>query len=285
MLSKYLSSDIQGLHVSPKERLKLKANFFYSEIDWLLPSPRRNFHAFCVGLPRSGTHTIASLFKKNYASWHEPFCKETFINIMRWDHQNYSKKRMLKLLSLRDKKLRLDMEAGHYLYKIIDLLVEQFHQAKFILTIREPISWLESEMNQNLITCDSNTWSTLERQRYSKYNYEHEFSNLNEVNNIYPIRSYLSYWKDHIYSVLCCVPPERLLIIDTFELSKELNNIASFVGVDSNSLNVDGKHEGKRNKVFDLYQNVDRSEVQKIVNSCCKNFVQENLPFMLKYFN
>lgn len=33
----------------------------------------RSFHAYCVGLPRLGTHTIARTFKNNYRSDHEPY--------------------------------------------------------------------------------------------------------------------------------------------------------------------------------------------------------------------
>lgn len=277
-------TQIHGMHVSPIERLKLNMKLLFSEVSDLFPFPHHNFHAFCVGLPRSGTHSIAYIFDKHFAAAHEPYYKEAIINIIDWDRRKYSKKRMRKILSFRDKALKLDMESSHYLHHIIDLLVE-FPKSKFILTVREPMSWLESEVNQNYLTQDEDSWALLERFRYSKYNYEHEFANLKQIKNIYPIRSYLSYWKDHLRNVLSSVPSDRLLVIDTFDISKQLNNIASFIGVDSDALDITKKHVGKRKSAFNLYDNVDRNKIFELVQSHCRKFVEENLPLMSKYFD
>jgi len=285
IIRKFFSTQIYGMPVSPKERLKLTGFLLSSEYNWLLNSPQRHFHAFCVGLPRSGTHTIGYMFDKYYAAAHEPNNKETIINIMDWDCRKYTKAKMLNILSFRDKYLKLELESSHYLHHIIDLLIEQFPHAKFILTVREPMSWLESEVNQNYKTRNGTMWRSLEQHRYSQYNYEYEFSNLANVKNIYPIRSYLSYWKDHISTVLCNVPSEQLLVIDTFDLSHEISHIASFLGVDSETIDINMKHSGKRDPAFNLYDNVDRNKVSELVQIYCQEFIQENLPFMKKYLN
>ena len=223
------------------------------------------------------------IFNKYYVAAHEPHHKEAIINIIDWNHQRYSRNRMLKILCSRDKALRLDMESSHYLHHILDFLVEQFPQAKFIMTVREPMSWLESEVNQNYLTRNTDSWALLEHHRYSKYNYEHEFASLKQVKNIYPIRSYLSYWKDHIHKVLCSVPSEKLLVIDTFDISNQLYNISSFIGVDFNTLDISKKHSGKRRSAFILYDKVDKNEVRELVQVHCQEFVKEYLPFMSKY--
>lgn len=271
------------MQIGPELRLKLKALLLGGKFDYLFPSPNRSVHVFCVGLPRSGTHTLAYIFSRNYAAAHEPNTAATIVNILDWFHQKYSKTTMLKILSCRDKILKLDIESSHYLHHISDLLVEKFPQAKFILTVREPMSWLESEVNQNYLTRNKGMWRALEEYRYSKYNYEHEFSNLKDMRNIYPIRSYLSYWKDHISTVLTNVPSERLLVIDTFKLSHEINNIASFLGDEGITIDKDKQHSGKMPKKIKLYDKLDQNKIRELVQIHCQDFIQKNLPFMNSY--
>lgn len=279
------SSQIYGIPLSPKERLKLSIHSLSCESPLLLTFSKRKFHAFCIGLPRSGTHTIACLFNGYYAAAHEPDPKETIIRIMDWNYRKSSKAEMLKFLSFRDRTFYLDLESSHYLHHIVDLLVEKFPQAKFILTVREPLSWLESEVNQNYITRDMSLWRSLERYRYSRYDYGYEFGNLIGIENIYPIRSYLSYWKDHVSKVINGVSPENLLIVDTFKISQEVHNIASFLDISSENLYINMNHSNKRNRVFNLYEAVNRNNVQKIVRSSCYEFIQRNLSFMINYLD
>lgn len=101
---------------------------------------------------------------------------------------------------------------------------------------------------------------------------------------MYPIIAYLSYWKDHIAKVLNHVPRERLLIVDTFDIAQQLDVIASFVGINSSHLDLDKQWSGKRKESFDLYKLIDRSQVLEEVEVYCKDFIEENLPLLSKYF-
>jgi hypothetical protein len=51
-------------------------------------------------------------------------------------------------------------------------------------------------------------------------------------NNLYPIDNYLRAWRDHNRCVLDSVPPDRLLVIWTKDLSSKAGRIANFAGID-----------------------------------------------------
>ena len=62
------------------------------------------------------------------------------------------KSTLYNALNERDANYQLDMEASHYLHHLSGALVDLFPMARFILTIRDPLSWIQSEINQKLLT-------------------------------------------------------------------------------------------------------------------------------------
>lgn len=284
ILRTHFSRKVYDIQITSYQFLRLERESLLSYGHSLIPSVQRDFCVFCIGLPRTGTHSLAHMFGKHFRAAHEPKKQETIINILDWKSGRYSKSKMLRILALRDKRLKLNLEASHYLHHIVDLLVELFPQAKFILTVREPISWLASETNQNYRTRNIDFWRSLEQYRYGRYCYVYEYKALEKIDNVYPIIAYLSYWKDHIAKVLNHVPRERLLIVDTFDIAQQLDVIASFVGINSSHLDLDKQWSGKRKESFDLYKLIDRSQVLEEVEVYCKDFIEENLPLLSKYF-
>lgn len=152
ILRTHFSRKVYDIQITSYQFLRLERESLLSYGHSLIPSVQRDFCVFCIGLPRTGTHSLAHMFGKHFRAAHEPKKQETIINILDWKSGRYSKSKMLRILALRDKRLKLNLEASHYLHHIVDLLVELFPQAKFILTVREPISWLASETNQNYRT-------------------------------------------------------------------------------------------------------------------------------------
>lgn len=282
-LRKHFSQNIYDIEIQPRELLSLEIESLLSSIHFLFPQPQRDLCVFCIGLPRSGTHSLAYMFRKYYKAAHEPRKRETIINILRWESKQYSRAKMLRILALRDKRLQLNVEASHHLHHVVDLLVELFPKAKFILTVREPISWLASETNQNYRTRKIPAWRSLERYRYGRYHCSYQHPDLENIANVYPIESYLSYWKDHIAKVLDYVPSEKLLMIDTFEIKQKLNEIALFVGIDPKSLDADRQWSGKRTSEIELYDLVNKCKIHEQVKASCSDFIKENLPFLAKY--
>ncbi|MGD1921619.1 MAG: sulfotransferase [Pleurocapsa sp.] len=271
------------LGITKKNNLQIKIFNLLSYGHFLLPAVDRRFQIFCVGLPRSGTHSLAHLFEPFYAAKHEPLKQLTVANIIDWTNGKHSDFKMRSILANRDKYLKLELESSHFLHHVIELLVDIFPKAKFILTIREPVSWLVSEVNQNYTSRNSDFWGTLQNFRYGCYGNEYINKSLIDIPNVYPISNYFSYWKDHINKIIDNVPAERLLVIDTFEITNSLNEIASFTGSNQDNFTQEKSWSGKRKSELDLYDLLEKSQVLSQAEEHCGDFIQEKVPFLSKH--
>jgi hypothetical protein len=145
-----------------------------------------------------------------------------------------------------------------------------YPDARFILTVRNPIIWLNSEIQQNLTTASYPVWKNLEELRYSRYG--NKFSDkdiyLSELPYTYPVDSYLSYWRDHINMVIEAVPPERLLVIDTMQINDSLESISEFLTVPLDA--IDAKHaHASAVPAFNVYEYVDIDYVIEQTKKIC----------------
>ncbi len=266
--------------IDTRLRLSIKREFLVSKLNGLLPSKGKGqFHAYCVGIPRSGTHSIAHMLQPNYAAAHEPHAYYAIYHVLKRMNRQYTFADIQNVLKWRHKKFALDLEAAHYLHHVADVLAASFPNAKFILTVREPLSWLESEINRNYSTRNKLFWRELEDYRYGRY--QHSFTPQEtalEHLNLYPIASYLSYWKEHNQFVLKAVPEEQLLVMDTREIRPNPDKLADFLGIDVSTLNLSKSHANKRNKRFKLTDLVDSRYLYQQIDEICADFIDAQLP-------
>ena len=251
---------------------------------WLPDRASRRFHAYGVGTPRSGTLSVASMFASHYASEQEPDWRVTIVHLLQWLNGRYTDQEMHALLIARDKHLQLEMESSHFLHHVAQMLVQLFPSAKFVLTLREPLSWLNSEINQNIGTQRLPVWRALEEFRYGRYN--HDFKKeervLQDPDNVYPVASYLSYWSDHNRRILDAVPEDRLLIVKTRAITDSIPEIARFVGIDPGSIDRARTHAGARSEAsFDLSTSVDRDFIMESIETYCGDLVKRLFPEMV----
>jgi len=243
----------------------------------------KRIHVFCVGLPRSGTHSIANIFKPYFRAEHEPFAGVD-INFLQSIHEHsINERKIKKYLLVKDRLLQIELESAHYLYNLIPYLVELFPSSKFILTVREPKSWLRSEMNMNVRMYKS-SWSQLEKLRYGKYNYPYAFENIKKIPGVYPIRSYLDYYKRHIKTILENVPENRLLVLDTFTINDSIGKISNFVGLNSGNLNLKNSHSAKsKEKKIKPGQLIGNENLNKLLQEHIYEFINKNIPSLAAY--
>ncbi len=231
----------------------------------------RRFHAFCVGMPRSGTHSISYLLHDHFKSEHEPKSGATVLHLLKYKSEKYSKEEFTTMLRARDKVLNLELESSHFLHHISGELAEIFPNSKFIYTFRDPYSWIQSEMRLNIRYKDPN-WIALQNYRYGRYGFE--FSNAESqicnIKGLHPIKSYLSYWRDHSNQVQRSIPSHRLLSINTLDIEKKVGEIAEFLNIEASMMNVDRAHSGKgHNGNFKLYDLVSPNYVRELISEIC----------------
>lgn len=243
----------------------------------------KRLNLYCVGMPRSGTHSIAHMFAKNFRSKHEPFSGPTIKWLMRMKKNQYPDVEIRDYIFFRKLYMDLDLESAHYLCFIIHKLVPFDKDAKFIFTIRDPVSWLNSEINMNLKTGQQGVWYKYQKFKYGNYDYKYESMFLKNTPELFPLSSYLGYYKFHIKSILQNIPNHRLLILDTYEISHSTNKISAFAGIDIQMLNQNKSHVSKGGKIVNIREKIDQKLISDKVKEHCTDLFQGELSFMKKY--
>jgi hypothetical protein len=203
---------------------------------------------------------------------------------LEWEKGNRSSGEVKEALRRRDRKWRLECDVGHFLASFSDLLVELFPEASFILTVRNPRSWLRSAIDQcinipreNLLTLTpQDRWIHLRDYYYGEPpdKYPEEETPLAEY-NLHTISGYLSYWADHNRQVIESIPSDRLLIVRTQDLSDSLPQIASIAGVSEKALNVQRSHSYQSPERHGVLEDVEETYIDREVEEHCREVAKE----------
>lgn len=250
----------------------------YSKLPMCSIYPRK-FHAYCVGTAKSGTHSIAEMFSLNYRASHEPEGKLMIDMILAASNGSITKIEQTEFVKKRDKRLWLEMESSQLTYFFIDILVENFVNAKFILTIRDCYSWLDSLINHQLSLPVSQNWLKLRNFRFKADEFKHtKEEKILAENGLYTLDGYLSYWATHNKNVLATVPENRLLVIRTHEITQNISRIAEFLGIHTKYLDVSKSHSFKSKKNYGLLSRIDRKFLEEKVDTHCKEIMDKYFP-------
>lgn len=236
---------------------------------------KRKFILFCVGAPKTGTKSIANIFKKNYRSKHEPrYDQFAELTNKRWNH-NFIKENLHNYFRRRDRELWLECESSHPIAWFSDILQEELPDSKFILTVRDCCSWLNSILNQHSkFTPNPQSEAYKLRQLFFSDESKHEFPELREA-SLFTIDGYLTYWSDHNDFVLNSVPKERLLVLPTQKISHNMDLVADFVNIEASSLDIKKSHSHQRKNSNDLINEVDPAILRNKINENCLSTIKK----------
>jgi len=240
--------------------------------------PRR-FQAFCIGAPKSGTHSMAELFRGAYRSEHEPQSDRLIPKILEYSSAQLTDADFQRYLSDRDNELWLEFEANHLLYYGVRALARAFPQARFILTIRDPSSWLESVVNQQYLTMEDTVpvyWKQMTAFMYPAVATKNPDHDRLGRYGLAAIEVFLESWAKHNREILSAVPANRLLILKTNSISESIRQIGAFVGVPPETLSVAGSRSFVREKKpIKLSENVDQAYLQDAIAFYCGDLARE----------
>jgi hypothetical protein len=185
----------------------------------------------CIGLPRSGTHSMERILKSEFGlnGRHEPqaiVILDYIVNDFKEEHGKNAE----QFIILREKLFRYQFESSYYQIFLVPYFVKLFPNSFYILTIRNPIDWVNSMMNfairKNYKINDlwgkyickiAGDIEVIGRQE----------KDLKETLTLH----YLKYYKMHIDLALKNIPKEQLLIMDTYEINDSFDEIAKFIKV------------------------------------------------------
>jgi hypothetical protein len=234
----------------------------------------RTFQAFGVGMAKSGTHSLSAIFRRHHRSAHEPEEDLLIEHILGVADGRISTVVVERYLTEADKRLKLEMNASLLNYFVLHLLVEMFGEARFILTVRPPLKWLESMINQQLGTPCPVRWQRLRDLRFGNPATIPAKEHALEERGLYTLAGYLSYWARHNRDVLQQVPDDRLLVVETNRLASSIGRIAEFVGVPTSTLNAHDAHAFTAKRHFDVLSEMDQGYLEETADRICGDVVE-----------
>jgi hypothetical protein len=111
--------------------------------------PPRRFHLIGVGLPKTGTTSLASLFQP--FRWGDEFLfPESVERLIAWKGGRLDRDVMRRWLALRDEAGALELDSASFNHYFLDIMVELHPAARFVYTRRDAVSWADSFLNMVL---------------------------------------------------------------------------------------------------------------------------------------
>lgn len=256
-----------------KERAKILVKYLLPQRIRLKIQPR-NLLAFCIGAPKSGTTSIAGVFESNFRAGHELEREDLIRTIHRHYRREIGDEEYITELKRRDIRVWLEFEATCFLGYRPDLLYRAFPNAKYILTIREPLSWLDSMINHtiNYPPRSEDVIALWHGMFFEPQDYPHtEQDKVLKQHGVYSVEAYLRYWARSIQSVLDSIPSEQLLILQTAEVAKRHDKIAAFLGIEEAQLDRQSSHMNQAPAKYHLLDQIAQSYLEQLNVEHCAN--------------
>ena len=238
----------------------------------------RKHRNFALGPPKSGTTSIARMFQNNCRSGHEALRPYT-VNAMHKHYLgSYSDNDLCYSYLARDKQLLLELESNCFLAYRPDLLLSCFPTSKFLITVRQPLSWLDSILDNN-VNYPRNKTPTMTQWHEVMFSYSEETVNLKDQplidQGLYPLATYLNYWASTYEKCLSSIPKTQRLVVGTNNISQQRDYIASFMGISLDSVQTAASHANKTTEKHKLRSLLDPEYVQQTISSCCDGLIQQ----------
>ena len=257
------------------------ADFLFAGKRRLLgPERVRRTRVYGVGTGKSGTHSLAAMFSKTVRAAHEPQRDEMVKRVLDRHAGRIADEALTEWLRQRDRELSLELDSSWLNVDVLDILLREFRDARFVLTIRDCYSWCNSMMNDALRFASTTApiWIQLRNRRYRAELFQHApEERLLKEKDLYTLDGYFSYWAWHNQKVLDEVPRDRLLIVRTDQIVDRAVEIAEFAGLPRRAVRPQRAHAFRNPKKHELLQMIDRDFVEKKAATYCR-------PLMSRFF-
>jgi hypothetical protein len=198
----------------------------------------RLFQAYCIGLQRSGTTSVAGIFE-NYRSAHEFQMPEAMQTICDFNAGKIAKSAVRDFILRRDISGRLEMDSSPINHWYMDFLIREYPNAKFIFTIRDCYSWCDSMIRGLMRLRTDNPAHVLWCRSLLGLDveiFQYEETMLSRCDLLFD--KLLSHWALNEGIARRC-PPDRSLVVRTTDIADSLPRIAEFIGVSPETLKRD----------------------------------------------
>jgi hypothetical protein len=242
----------------------------------------RRTRLYCVGTAKSGTHSIYSMFSRNVRAGHEKGALEFIDTFFQWHERRMSDEKFHAWILARDREMALEVDSSWHHILILDFLAKEFPDARYVLTIRDCYSWLNSEFKRVLHTPSQQS----ERIKLRKFIYDGERAPhtpeeqvLKEA-GLFTVDNYLSRWAAHNEKVQTTIPPERLLVIRTDQIRDRAYEVADFAGLPRYTVRLQRTHEYRNPVQREIIRELDPRFLEQKVEQHCRPLMKRFFPEM-----
>lgn len=238
----------------------------------------RRCHAYGIGIERTGTTFLASVFNESYRAQHE--IEWYFLADVYAGKHDLDEHEIRQWLRDRDRTLRLEFESCHILGPFVEYLVDLFPEAYFILTIRHPRPWLSSVTNwavRHRVLRPDGPWKPVMDRYYADPDAPDSPIYRPDAwrgTNLYSVDGYLQGWSRHNRHVLEHVPDDRLLVIPTPELSERLDDISDALGLNTKLTATTRTDRNRNEKKKDLLAPLDDQRLTEKIDAYCGDLIE-----------
>lgn len=239
----------------------------------------RRVRVYGVGAPKSGTHSVASICRTGLRVEHEPDSRRTISKILDYMEGRIDEDAMRRYVRERDRKLWLEVDSSEFNIYLLDALVDLFPDARFILTIRDPHSWLDSLINHTLWHGFIKLEHRLYDHKYQARRYTHppEEAPLKE-RGLYTLDGYLSAWTWHNRKALDTIPEDRLMVVRTDRITERAAEIAAYAGIPGGHQLEEKAHAFPAKERFDVLSELDQDYLHSKIVEHCGELIAEYFP-------
>lgn len=244
--------------------------------DALMPGRRpRLFHAFCVGLPKTGTTSIRAIFENYRSAKLRGGGLKALVGDVEDGKRTGEDLRSFLLDRDRDEWLEMDASSGNWMVR--ELLRNLFPSAKFILTVRDCYSWCDSMLNVLVGHDMGNDFVDSPHlfRRFMGFDLAmcgSAESVLEHKQTIFS--SLLAQWSEQDKTYLSS-PRDRTLVVRTGDISSSLKRIAEFVGVPSETLMFERSHRRRTARKFNILKELDAGFLERVFSQCADSVVMK----------
>lgn len=239
----------------------------------------RRTQLYGVGAAKSGTQSIATMFDGVLRSRHEPEAAQLIGRILDRAADRIEEEAWRRYVLERDRRLYLEVDSSQLNFFLLEILVGEFEKAKFVLTIRDPYSWLDSFINHSMLGAGGAHWVSFRELRFGAGIFVHPpQERVLQERDLYTLDGYLSYWTSHNEKVLRSVPAERLMVVRTDQITQQARRIAEFAGLGPEVVRLERSHVHQNPIKQGILRQIDRDYLEEKIHKHCITLMQRFFP-------
>jgi hypothetical protein len=238
---------------------------------------RRRLHLYGVGCTKSGTMTLARMFD-NYCAAHEVDAARFIpisVGVLNGEYALDSRRVRFEVRR-RNARFHLEVDSAAFLNPVAGALSSAFPHARFVLTLRDCFSWLDSRVEWELKIPPRRApvFGPLRAALYDQYpeDFAPEEAALRNA-GLRPLASYLRAWSEENTAVLHDVPSESLLVVRTEDLNDAADVLARFAGVPEGT--VHPAHANANDERVGLLAEIPREFIVERAREHCATLMEE----------